>query len=145
MLTSLFETNKGCRIRVFLLTNGISDDNQRRLECLCKAYGNSIEICQPDSQLSQYCDIDKLNSSNWSKMIYYKLFMPHILPLEVERCLFLDVDMVVVDNLNELYNIPLNPNAIIGSSWMRPFMYVAITSCSLTNTLECSMKNSKIG
>ena len=45
MLTSLFETNKGCRIRVFLLTNGISDDNQRRLECLCKAYGNSIEIC----------------------------------------------------------------------------------------------------
>ena len=91
MLTSLFETNKGCRIRVFLLTNGISDDNQRRLECLCKAYGNSIEICQPDSQLSQYCDIDKLNSSNWSKMIYYKLFMPHILPLEVERCLFLDV------------------------------------------------------
>ena len=115
MLTSLFETNKGCRIRVFLLTNGISDDNQRRLECLCKAYGNSIEICQPDSQLSQYCDIDKLNSSNWSKMIYYKLFMPHILPLEVERCLFLDVDMVVVDNLNELYNIPLNPNAIIAA------------------------------
>lgn len=80
-----------------------------------KAYGNSIEICQPDSQLSQYCDIDKLNSSNWSKMIYYKLFMPHILPLEVERCLFLDVDMVVVDNLNELYNIPLNPNAIIAA------------------------------
>ena len=41
--------------------------------------------------------------------------MPHILPLEVERCLFLDVDMVVVDNLNELYNISLNPNAIIAA------------------------------
>ena len=117
MLTSLFETNKGCQFLVFLFTDGISDENRSRLETLCRCYGNLFEVHTPEEELksSHGVDISKLPSGKWSTMVYYKLFMPIVLPSDVERCLFLDVDMIVVDNIKPLYNISLNNNAIIAA------------------------------
>jgi len=44
--------------------------------------------------------------------MYYKLYIPTILPQEAERCLFLDVDMVINADIAELYNIELSDNVI---------------------------------
>ena len=117
MLTSLFEANKKSHFHVFLLTDGVSDENKSRLERLCTVYNNIIEIHLPEQELLQESNIniEKLNSGKWSKMIYYKLFMPRILPHEIDRCLFLDVDMVVVDNVDSLYNIRMGEDIIIAA------------------------------
>lgn len=117
MLTSLFESNIGSTFRVFLLTDGISEESHSRLETLCKAYGSVFYMLTPEEELrkSHSIDISGLPSGKWSTMIYYKLFMPSVLPSDVDRCLFLDVDMVVVDDIRPLYNIVLKDNAIIAA------------------------------
>lgn len=116
MLTSLFETNRESDFRVFLLTDGLSDENKSRLGYLCQVYGNELEIHLPENELCHIgTDISSLNSSRWNRMIYYKLFMPIILPTDVERCLFLDVDMVVVDDIKPLYNINFGDGNVIAA------------------------------
>lgn len=115
MLTSLFLKNPDYNFRVFLLTDGISDGSYERISCLCSHFGNSIEILEPSKQLAfSKMDISTLNSENWSPMVFYKLFMPSILPLEVERCLFLDVDMVINDDIDSLYHWNLDDKIIAG-------------------------------
>ncbi|SHF10709.1 Lipopolysaccharide biosynthesis protein, LPS:glycosyltransferase [Bacteroides faecichinchillae] len=117
MLTSLFESNSSNRFHIFVFTNDISGENYSRLERLCAAYGNSISVHYPEKELLHNSNIDimRLNSGGWSKMIYHKLFMPLILPKSVERCLFLDVDMVIVDDLAPLYNIKMVDYNIIAA------------------------------
>lgn len=117
LLTSLFETNRKQHFRVFLLTDGISSANGERLKRLIIAYGNQIEIHIPEKELFDNggIDIKSLNSGIWNPMIYYKLFIPRILPSDVGRCLFLDVDMVVVDDILPLYNVNLNTGNVIAA------------------------------
>lgn len=117
MLTSLFETNRDSSFRIFLLTDGISDENYSHLNSLCVSYGNSLEVHVPENELKNVngLDISKLPTAKWSKMMYYKLFMPNVLPADVERCLFLDVDMVVVDDIKPLYNIKFAGSTIIAA------------------------------
>lgn len=116
MLTSLFESNNDSSFRVFLLTDGISYENKSRMKCLCQTYGSKLEILIPEKELHHIgIEISSLNSSRWNSMIYYKLFMPSILPNDVERCLFLDVDMVVVDNLIPLYETEFNDDCVIAA------------------------------
>lgn len=117
MLTSLFDSNNKEQFRIFLLTDSISDTNRIRLNKLCDAYNNKIEVHIPELELKQSCNIDitRLPSGSWSTMIYYKLFMPSILPADVNRCLFLDVDMVVVDDIKPLYEIDMEDNYTIAA------------------------------
>lgn len=117
MLTSLFETNSEQHFRVFLLTDGVSLANESRLRKLVAKYENEIEILIPKYELinDNQIDIKSLNSGKWNSMIYYKLFIPRILPQEVSRCLFLDVDMVVVDNLRPLYEVSMTNGEIIAA------------------------------
>lgn len=117
MLTSLFESNCEHHFRVFMITDGISSTNKSRLERLVIQYQNNIEFLTPsdESKKKISLDINSLNSGKWNPMIYYKLFIPHILPQEVTRCIFLDVDMVIVDDLMPLYETYLNKGEIIAA------------------------------
>lgn len=117
MLTSLFDTNKGQQFRVFLLTDGISDINHERLDKLFAKNNSILEIYQPEIELKHTYNIDitKLSSGQWSTMIYYKLFMPSILPTDVDRCLFLDVDMIVADDIKPLYETDMGSKYVIGA------------------------------
>lgn len=117
MLTSLFESNRGNHFRVFLLTDGISAENSERMRLLTCTYGNSFEVHIPEKEIKKSHDIkiNSLNSGSWNSMIYYKLFIPDILPSDVKRCLFLDVDMVVVDDIKPLYDTELKNSEAIAA------------------------------
>lgn len=117
MLTSLFSKNKGRHFRVFFLTDGISHVSQHRLEVLCSSFNSRLSIYEPEKNLlsnGRRIDIKSLNAGRWNPMIFYKLFIPSILPQDVDRCLFLDADMVINNDIAELYNINLCTNVIGG-------------------------------
>lgn len=107
MLYSLFCLNKDKYFRIFYITDYISDSNRLNLENLCISFKAKIEF--------KICNIDlilKFPCGNWSHLIYLKLYIPIILPNDVDRCLFLDSDIIVNDDINDLYNIDLNDNII---------------------------------
>lgn len=45
---------------------------------------------------------------------YYRLKLADIVPKEYNKVIYLDIDTIVLKDLNELYNVPLNNNYIAG-------------------------------
>lgn len=54
--------------------------------------------------------------------IYYRLAAPHVLPAELDRVLYLDVDTVVINSLNELYHVNFEGNYFAACSHTKAFL-----------------------
>jgi lipopolysaccharide biosynthesis glycosyltransferase len=111
MLTSLFETNKNKKFAIYLLTDDFSTKSEAILCSQCEKYNNSISIKKIN--LEDY-GLHKLDHSRWNKVIYYKMFLPYILPDSADRCLFLDVDLIINHDIEELYTFQLDDAIIAG-------------------------------
>lgn len=99
MLTSLFCTNKEKSFVVYLLTDGITMETERKLREVCNMHDAEIKVI--------VCGIDNLGDfpvGQWQPIMYFKLLIPQLLPVTIQRCLFLDVDMIVNDDIYPLYN-----------------------------------------
>lgn len=106
MLCSLFETNKQKHFHIYFLTISLSDVTKQRLNSLCSKYKSTISF--------YYLSTDELSDlpvGQWNTIMYFKLFMPYVLPKSENRCLFLDVDMIINADINELYNTNLHGKA----------------------------------
>ena len=55
-------------------------------------------------------------SSRYPLEIYYRLFASDLLPASLDRILYLDVDIVVIQSLKELYNMNFEDNLYIACS-----------------------------
>lgn len=102
MLTSLFENNQEDRVCVYILHSVISDG----------AFGVFDELAQKYTQTIKYLRVDQNvfgdslpHNHEWTMEIYYRLALPELLPAIVDRVLYLDVDIIVMGSLRELYNI----------------------------------------
>ena len=61
-------------------------------------------------------------SSRYPLEIYYRLFASDLLPKTLDRILYLDVDIVVIQSLRELYNMDFESNLYIASSHVNECM-----------------------
>lgn len=61
-------------------------------------------------------------SSRYPKQIYYRLAAPLLLPEDLDRILYLDVDLVVINSLQELYNLDMGDNYYAACSHVREFL-----------------------
>jgi lipopolysaccharide biosynthesis glycosyltransferase len=110
MLESLMRTNIESRITVHLLLNLAETDASllARLEAQLSANAN----CSVD-----YVDVAGDFAANFSKgygyvkAAYYRLLAPWLLP-ELDKVLYLDCDIIVNDDLRELYALELGDNLV---------------------------------
>lgn len=61
-------------------------------------------------------------SSRYPRQIYYRLAAPLLLPDTLERILYLDVDLVVINPLRELYETDFEGNYYVACSHVREFL-----------------------
>lgn len=54
-------------------------------------------------------------TAEWSRETYYRLLLTEILPEEVERLSYLDVDMIINQSLKDLYYMDFEENEIIAT------------------------------
>ena len=112
MLASLFAHNRDKLFRVFLMTYTMSSETKRRLGEVVNRHGE-LHILEDDYKES---GIDALRTETtdkaWNPIMYLKLLIPQKLPQDVERFLFLDVDMVINHDIDELYRTDLNGNIV---------------------------------
>lgn len=90
------------RLGVVVLDGGISAANRRRLE---RSWPRErVEICwiRPDPALFQ-----GISTWRWlSRVAYYRLLLPRLLPETLDRVIYLDVDLVVQHDLGALWEEP---------------------------------------
>ncbi|MDD6798674.1 MAG: glycosyltransferase family 8 protein [Clostridia bacterium] len=100
-LMSLFENNRAISdIDVYVLSNGICDENIKRINQLALMYNRVIHIVDINEELSK---INKIETS-WDISIYSRFFISDILPDNIEKVVYLDCDTLILQRLDELFN-----------------------------------------
>lgn len=108
-LVSLFENNKGMEeINVYIFENPFSQDNKIKLNELASQYNRSIYyLPMPDVNAEQRLGLKSVKKV-WFFNSYVRLFLSDYLPKHVEKVLYLDSDVIIVDDLTELINTDLH-------------------------------------
>ena len=106
---SLAESNMNRRIDVHLITCEDEPVAEDKLKNSLAAYRRLVlEVHQMlDTRLDRFF-VDK----HVSKEAYLRILAPEVLPSDIERIIYLDSDVVVLDDLRPLWNIELGHNVL---------------------------------
>lgn len=111
-ITSLFENNKEQKfIDVYILDNGIGNDNKCKLIELGKKYGRGISFFSlPESLLNS-----KINIQRWNVSTFGRLFEASSLPDTVEKVIHIDCDTIIDGSLAGLWDIDMSKKMVAGA------------------------------
>jgi lipopolysaccharide biosynthesis glycosyltransferase len=99
MLCSLFRNNPAVDFRIFVISDGLSENAQQKLRSVAASHGQRLEIVPVDPGLLDGAPV----SHHVSIATYFRILIPRLLPDDVDRVLFLDSDIIVRGSLAELY------------------------------------------
>ncbi len=109
-IVSLFENNKEVdEINVYLIENGFTQKTKDKFSELAERYGRKVFfIPLPDLNGEGY-DLGLVSiKKKWMFDSYSRLFLDSLLPDDVERVIYLDGDVLVLDSLKKLWEMDLN-------------------------------------
>lgn len=103
-MKSLLEVND-TELNIYILSNGVSNDNQKRLLSIAEKYDCEINIVELNDAFQS--NIAHIDAQRWSLAAFARLFMPIILP-DVSKIIYLDCDILVRKPLDQIWNWPLD-------------------------------------
>ena len=105
-MLSLFENNKDTKIdEVFLLDNGISSKNLKKICDIADRYERKLTIMDVSDTLEQYASETKLKKFNGSYSTYARLIPERIYPQYVDFLIVIDSDTIINKSIEHL---PIN-------------------------------------
>ncbi len=109
MLTSLCENNP-VRINAYLLHSELKEEDMQYMQDCLKRYDIILLPFAVDQKIfhARFPRDEK-----WSVEAYYRLLLLDYLPTDVERILYLDVDLIINKSLEEYYTIDFQTDEII--------------------------------
>jgi lipopolysaccharide biosynthesis glycosyltransferase len=113
MLCSLFENNKEEQINIHALLGECGDLCAKPLQEMTEKYHQTI--CFYDMKDARTDDFPVglyFQEAFITKEAYFRLFVMDVLPLTLEKVLYLDVDMVICGSVRELWNTDISDVAV---------------------------------
>ncbi|MGX2971067.1 glycosyltransferase [Helicobacter sp. T3_23-1059] len=100
----------------YILDGGITQENQAKICELKKQFSNfEIEFIRIDVE-KEFKDIEYQNASQYVTIsTYNRLLIPNLKP-NIDKCIYLDVDIIVCGDIATLYNESLD-DYMIGAVW----------------------------
>jgi len=125
-IKSICENHRGQGISIHVLTDYISDFNKKTLQDIVNEYlGAQLRFYSvDDSRLKGLKD-------TWSIYTWYRVLIPELLP-DVDRCLYIDADTVITNDLSALFELPMDDYAIGGVIDVENFNEETRERCGLT-------------
>ena len=99
-------------IKVYILNTGLSEYNKKKIIQISEQDKDNVDI--------EYVDVahrldglkDKMHLRDYyTNAIYYRIFIPSLFP-QYDKMIYLDCDMVLLDDISKLYNIDLQGNVV---------------------------------
>lgn len=104
MLYSLFVNNLTItNVSVYLIHSNLSHEKLDELQRYCAYFNTKLIPIKADSSMFDNAPTSK----RYPKEMYYRLLSPIILPKDIDRILYLDPDILIVNPLNTLWNMNL--------------------------------------
>lgn len=90
------------------------------MEAIRRDFSDSVtfHFIRVENEMTENLPID----GNHMPETYYRFLAPFLLPEEMERVLYLDADTLVINPLQELYEMPFDGNAVVGCTHTREFL-----------------------
>lgn len=112
-MTSLFKNNPHLSdICVYIIDDGISDINKERLIEIAAHYRRNI-LFVPMPNPEEFYDDNKFTVKALGHT-YARMILGDLIPSDVERIISLDCDTLVLDKIDELWNIDMGDYPIAG-------------------------------
>lgn len=90
------------RIDIYVLSDAIAAERRKRVEKTVISLGGRISFIEADSAALQ-----GFVSGHLSKAAYLRLLIPQLLPAHVQKAIYFDTDLVVLDDIETLWNMSL--------------------------------------
>ncbi|HMC85573.1 MAG TPA: glycosyltransferase family 8 protein, partial [Chitinophagaceae bacterium] len=109
-VTSLLNQSKTCEIFIHAIVTGLGSEAKRNIEYYINEIGASISFYEID--LGEVKKLVIPRSGHFTSANYYRLFLPSMLSDRINKILYLDTDILVVNDVFELYSFDLGNNLI---------------------------------
>lgn len=91
---------------IYAIVDNIGIDNKKKIISICDSYNVPIDFVQIDSRRMRNFPIGKGTvNPELSLASYNRLYIPELLPKDIDRVIYLDCDLVVHGNLTGLWNM----------------------------------------
>lgn len=97
---------------IYILTDHIDESFRKLAEDIDKNQNARAHLIEVDDILFKKFP----ETGRYSKVVYYRIFAASILPENIDRVLYLDPDIVVINPLDSLYNMDFDGNYYIACS-----------------------------
>ena len=104
MLTSLILNDPDVRLRVFFLHRAVPEAALDELGRALARHGHELVPVRVDDRLFEGAPVNRY----YSQEMYYRLLAAQLLPPDVDRVLYLDPDILVINPLTELWHTDMN-------------------------------------
>jgi lipopolysaccharide biosynthesis glycosyltransferase len=101
----------GEHIDVYVIADGVKAKSQKKIEASVDAAMFSIHWVKMEDTIPPGVTLP-LDRTSYPITIYLRLFIANIVPKATKKALFLDVDMIVLEDISKLYNHDLGDNVI---------------------------------
>jgi lipopolysaccharide biosynthesis glycosyltransferase len=119
----LIHLQAGCSLYLFIIDGGISESNKKRLCRVIK--GDYIDLhlewITPDMALLN----DLKTAGHVTTATYFSLFVPDIMPERFDKAIFLDCDILVEKDLEQLWQEKMDGHALLA---VRDFLIPCVSS-----------------
>ncbi len=106
MLKSLVMNNPDEVFDIYLIHAGLSDEEQKMLDAFIAKHNCRLFVIKMDED----CFRDAPVLFHYSKEMYFRLLAYQLLPKNLDRILYLDPDILVLNPIRELYETKLGNN-----------------------------------
>ncbi|MDD2234475.1 MAG: glycosyltransferase family 8 protein [Desulfitobacteriaceae bacterium] len=100
MLISLFLNNPSEIFTIFLMHSKLRDEEVERIQSYAEEYGNKVR----NIKISDGTFADAPVLFHYTKEMYFRLLAYKLLPEDLDRVLYLDPDILVINPIRELYD-----------------------------------------
>lgn len=100
MLASLFRNNKA-KISIYILHSNLTNEDKIRIEKTVKMFDGSVTYLYVDKSKFNYFP----TTSALTTECYYICLAQDLIPSDVKKILYLDVDLIIDGDISELYNM----------------------------------------
>ena len=117
LMTSIGHANKLLDIHYHIVTAGLSQISKDALQRNKGSERSSITFYTIDESFVKNCPVRP--GEHISLAAYFRLMLPSILPQDITKVLYIDGDIICVDSIEELWNMPLDGISAMAAPDMR--------------------------
>lgn len=112
MLKSMFYNNPDERFVIYLIHSSINDAELDELDRFISLHGNGFESIRIGDDMFQ----DAPTLLHYTKEMYYRLLACRFLPQQLDRVLYLDPDILVLNPIRDFYHLDMDNYMFAASS-----------------------------